>query len=265
MAGVVASAPAYAATPVATPAAIIGGDAKYTSSVVALLDGAGQAFCSGTLIRRNVVITAAHCINGNVVASVRKTDNTHTPGPVVAVQDAIAMPAIGLSPASDVALLLLAAPLQAPVVALAPRSKWLAPPLVRVIGFGVTEANEAGVQRERSAAVLSVDPATFRHGESACSGDSGGAVIWDSAEGAVLVGVISSGPADCREYATAVRVDFVRAWVDAVLTDIEHARCEYVCAANEGGCAVAASSTSRGWLWALAVLLSGRKRRRRCG
>jgi secreted trypsin-like serine protease len=228
--------PAYAITGNAPPAS--GAPAR---PIVMVTDARGD-LCTGTALALDLVLTAAHCMTGKLVYTVK----TFQGGAAVAVRGVAIHPqfkavsyAAGRATA-DIALLKLAAPLTELVMpaTLAPARRVAVGETLTIAGFGVTAAGTArglGVPRMTNLSVTGkpgslqirlVDPATrnLRSGLGACTGDSGAPVFdGNSAQGTVqsneqVIGVVSwsTAPSDeqgCGGLTGVTPLLLYRAWI----------------------------------------------------
>jgi len=184
-------------------------------AVVALLFS-GQAYCTGTVIAGRWVLTAAHCLQPPMSPSEVYVGTSPVAGGVrLAVARTLVHPRfnfIGLQ--NDLGLVELVEP--APSTPLPLRKEPLDPgwigSMVRLVGFGSSSglAKENAVKRSGTAKISALDPQklTLQPAPSdACLTDSG-APILEEVEGLErVIGVISSGDAQCQDHARAVRVD----------------------------------------------------------
>jgi hypothetical protein len=177
------------------------------------------AACSGVVVEKRLVLTAAHCIEVSAPAAYEVLFGDRA-------DDAAAKRIVVLASkrhpsydeathAFDVGLMLLAE--DAPV---APVSRATEPPRVddRVdaVGFGVTTLDGVPVEKRKgSMLVTAVTDNAFETGPSpgmSCHGDSGGPIF----RSGQLLGITASGDPGCLKYANNVRLDavddFVNAW-----------------------------------------------------
>ncbi|WP_081431709.1 S1 family peptidase [Nitrobacter winogradskyi] len=177
------------------------------NAVVTIVGSQGNS-CTGTLIARDIILTAAHCIAPGVAT--KMVDYGSQPPRLLDIRRAAVHPqfnpqsVLAHRATADVGLLQLAAPLAVQPVriggALMPINVGQR---LTVVGMGVAtpgDGRSGGVARAASLAVTGkpgtlqirlTDPATnnSRAGLGACTGDSGAPAMLDS--GGVIVGVVS--------------------------------------------------------------------------
>ena len=239
------SAFAVALASSADAAAIVDGESDETSSIVSI-GPKSDPICSGTVIGRRLVVTAAHCVTGDVQVNVG--DET------LSVAFARVHPEFDESTMDhDIALLVLAEDAKVdamPVASAAPSEG----ERVRFVGFGRVKQN--GESKGRRAGFVKVDAIegkqfkTVPDPATACGRDSGGAVLDES--GTQLVGVISAGDAKCEKFAFATRLDVHQSFIDGTLSGMESSGCSTSGANTAGSPAVFA---------ALVAMVSAAKRR----
>lgn len=221
--------------------AMVGGGGAPAESVaraVVTIVGSKSTFCTGGLIAKDLVLTAAHCVTPG--ADYRVVDYGATPPRLLDVRRVASHPQFRMQDimahraSADVALLQLAAAM--PAKTPAP----LAPPLtivtsgmrLTVAGMGVArpgDGSSGGAVRAASLAVTGqpgtlqirlVDPLTDnkRPGLGACTGDSGAPAFLDSSHGAVIAGVVSwstgaNNAAGCGGLTGITPLTLYREWI----------------------------------------------------
>jgi len=203
-------------------AAIVGGAASAEPSVaqhVALIVGSRGTSCTGVVIARNLVLTAAHCALPGADYKIVEFDSAHHPT-LRDVSHVLVHPQFDLNillnhrATADVALLKTPAPLPVAFVP-APLAVQQKPVAVGdrllVVGYGVgvrgdgktggtvRSADLVATGQPGTLQIRLVDSATngARAGLSACTGDSG-APVFESSDGPLaVVGIVSwsTGPA----------------------------------------------------------------------
>lgn len=192
-------------------------------STVALTDPKGDAFCSGTLIGKNVVITAAHCLDGTPAEEIRVVYGFAVPAeaPDFALREVsqtIIHPdydsdpptdVYGMGESNDVGLVVLKDPIEdgvvTPVLPPSLVEQELTPNrLVHIVGFGVTDmaTQSSGVLYKAitpHVRHIEWEMLAGRPGEpDTCYGDSGGPAY------VVTGGVLHLAGITSRAYAKAV-------------------------------------------------------------
>ncbi len=204
--------------------AIIGGQTASTATfrtVVDLETGPGDWFCTGTLIDKDWVLTAAHCMDGATVGSlnIRLDDdniNDTTGGIVVAVAEIHANPMFNFQDwDNDIALLKLATSVTDREATPISRDPVAFATSVTEVGYGDADNNGGGAGRLRKLVTPTVDCAmaadpgitnanllcfNASDGTSSCYGDSGGPAFITVAGKLQVAGITSGGTGNqCTE------------------------------------------------------------------
>lgn len=206
--------------------AIVNGQPSSSSAVVALVY-VGLPTCSGTLVARRLILTAAHCI-GSFDGAYFGDDSLEGSGELVPVVSQWTHPLYepdGYE--NDVGFALLEADAPAEIQPLAisrsPLPSDFVGSTVRVVGYGQTTADDLGAsaRREGPADVSEVKTKEFDlqpAPANPCFGDSGGPALADLGRGEEIVGVTSSGDTQCTTFGRQMRVD---AYQDFIAPQIE--------------------------------------------
>jgi hypothetical protein len=225
---------------------------------VAALMAGGALLCTATLVAPRVLLTAAHCLAGGTMPTAFfGAAPQGDAGASIAVIATRVHPAFDPSTlANDVAMALLAqdAPAGAtpwPLPAAPLDSGSVGLPL-RLVGFGLTAPGDSSPPQKRVgtakltslvATQLVIAPSPSQP----CDGDSGGPAFATIGGVEAIVGVTSSGDAQCTQGGHDTRVDaytsFVSTWLRATGEGAAGPgdRCWYAanCAASAGECAAA--------------------------
>ncbi|MGL5447934.1 MAG: S1 family peptidase, partial [Rhabdaerophilum sp.] len=229
----------------AGPAFALGGSQSSTdtglrSHIVMVLsrEGNRHGACTGTVVARNVVLTAAHCVSGKKQVVVAYAENgSHVLQRVVAraLHPGFSRQS---SVSVDIALIRLEGPLPSRLSPLAidrGESDHAIGASRLIVGYGMQREGDeqsAGTLRSANMQVLPrLFPRFMRLGTSAdaelsdsaiCTGDSGGPVLDRSESPPRIVGVIYGrerfgNAKSCGTIAQAVRLAPQRQWIDATL------------------------------------------------
>lgn len=176
-------------------------------------DGVG---CTGTVVGRRTVLTAAHCISGGpqtfVLDGFAYLTRSSTVHPKY---DAV-------SHDNDIGLLQLQREVHAVPSRLEPKSR-PATTSVTMVGFGATSegGSDSGTKRKAANTIASLHTTSFNiagtgGGEgNVCHHDSGAPVFVGTSAGEAQLGVVIGGVAPCGTTGIAMRIDIYLAWLRA--------------------------------------------------
>lgn len=232
-AGVAAAAVTF---PIAARAIVGGGEGSgggLARSVIMVLNSRGGV-CSGVVVAPDAVLTAGHCVAGQVESRVHYRGDDGAPVLITPADQALhpgfqARAVETRRRSVDLALLRLPAPLPGRFAAAALADR-LVPKGVGVIvgGYGVAREGEArSTGTFRSASLGAVEPygpsrlllwASGARGAGACEGDSGGPIaLEDGSVVAVTSWAAGAGQAGCGSMSQGILVSPQRGWIDRIL------------------------------------------------
>ena len=227
---------------IAAPAAAMVGNAyvvpKPTARPEVMLIGSRGNFCTGVAIARDLILTAAHCVQAGAEYKHVALDAERKPT-VKDVRSIARHPQFNLKTmlahraTADVALVKLAEPLTVePATLMGPRGRVPVGERFAVYGYGMSDPADANSSATLRAATLiatgqpgnlqlrQVDPATggTRDGLGACTGDSGGPVYADAGGYFAVYGVVSwstgpGGKSGCGGMTGVTPLELYRNWV----------------------------------------------------
>ncbi len=197
--------------------------------------------CTGTLVGKNIVVTAAHCVDGGCANKVFFGEDSNFPGTgtEITVKAAIPHPQYNSSTFEhDIAVLILDADASSTITPaqVASTADIDAAGILRAVGFGITQTGIFGVKWEVDVAMATsncnapADPTTYDcfadrelvaggNGFDTCNGDSGGPYFLMRGNDALLAGATSRKAGhtnlNCGGGGIAVRVDKYWPWIQA--------------------------------------------------
>ena len=200
--------------------------------------GSRGNFCTGTAIARDLVLTAAHCVQAGATYKLVELDAEKKP----ILKDTVAVarhPQFNLKTmlahraTADVGLIKLKVPLAVtPVPLLPPRPRVAVGERFVVHGYGTSVRSDGNTAATLRAATLIatgqpgslqlrlVDPEGrgTRDGLGACTGDSGAPVYQETASGLAVIGVVSwstgaNGESGCGGLTGVTPLELYRGWI----------------------------------------------------
>ncbi len=213
---------------------IIGGTVDQGDPSVVLMkaeQGGSGWWCTGTVIAKRLVLTAAHCVEdatpGTKIRVMFGYDESKgKPADYVQVKewhhDPQYMATNNIAAGHDAAVLILASDSPAPVQLInrKPMTKAMVGQPVHVVGFGNNNGQAgtgSGLKREIHTTVAGLEQGVVnigKPGQTTCQGDSGGPSFMKIDGADVIVGITSYGEYGCVSYGSSTRVDLSAAWID---------------------------------------------------
>lgn len=206
--------------------AIVGGSADDADPAVVSLWWQGFSVCSGVLVSKTAVLSAAHCPAPPESIEIRfGADASHPTGRRL-VADVVRHPqATDEGAPYDFALYRFSDPVTDVVPLGLSTAAVTVGEQVRHVGFGVSDETAqtgGGQKRTVSYPVTRVEDAIYysgASGEQTCNGDSGAPALVSNGVSDEVVGIVSDGP-DCHHDGWDGRADKIAEWVrDTVAAD----------------------------------------------
>jgi secreted trypsin-like serine protease len=208
-----------------TSSAIVGGQATSAYPAVGALTRYGSPFCTGTVVAKRVVVTAAHCLAGKSGSDMGFALGSNGFAPQVELGVSHVIPHPSFDPQrvkNDIGVVVLSE--DAPVTPVAINgpmaSSWVGRSLT-FVGFGATNGygSGSGTKRAVEIPVSQVASTQFAYEDTSkntCFGDSGGpAFATDEGGKLLLAGVTSFGDRTCSQYGVDTRVDAYTSFIAA--------------------------------------------------
>jgi hypothetical protein len=199
-------------------------------------DGRSGALCTGTLIKKDIALTAAHCIEPGTKPTLIFNRDLHSPGAAHRASEGVAvnqkwqkLRGQGMDQ-GDIALVKFDGRLPEgyhPVPTLPRAASLRSGEKVTLAGYGISNARKktgAGRLRKTQVSVLNDRPGKSEmildqaHGHGACHGDSGGPAFVRTGSGIALAGLTNrsypdSAPDDCAHDVVYTKVPAYKKWI----------------------------------------------------
>ena len=193
----------------------------------------GETTCTGVIVSKNTVLTAAHCVdemkNGKVSFGLQKNNREFRE-----ITDHIQHPeydetVVGLAdvPANDLMVLKFKGALPFGFEPAEISNIDIVQDNIEVVlsGFGRDEDNQYDVLKSTTVKVIQTAPYEFRTSEKksgSCDGDSGGPVFFRNAdEKYTLVGSVSRGDMNCNLYGIYENMTYYKNWINDSISRLQ--------------------------------------------
>lgn len=210
---------------------IVGGEVEAAYPAVGAIVEGGNPFCTATLVRPDIVVTAAHCLTELEGQPIQMyfgpNANDLDTGSVVGVEAYRVHPSYAQDEEADIAIMRLSEAVDiAPIPFNSePLAAGVEGDQARFIGFGTWGYNNpqgdgAGIKRSVDVTITEISANWFRYsenGKGTCHGDSGGPALLDIGGVERLIGVTSWGDENCEEFGVNTRTDTYHAFLDGFI------------------------------------------------